>query len=400
MPVDHLLEDSKRKTRFLEIKELASSTTSPVLNTPVADIAAPGDHLKAKSEQIVNSLQVGVKLAQGQADLVGKSLILVETLHNKQNIYTEEKPASEFYLISPEKLDENKKIDYTTLFSPRVHQFGGPTTANKAVAWAKMKEANKISSKPLLDLATAFNKNSVAVSIHENENGFIDLNAAGLNLDDEAYLPLVFQDLRTPESAIAFRAYIKSLSENFSPEWTIESYYGRQDPVPTFNRTLRVISLSFDVVAFQKSDLILMYKKMNKLKSMTQGAYNQDNILSRGPIIRMRIGDLICDQFNNGLPGYLTSLDFNYDQSIWNLEKDLKVPRHVPVSLTFNILHEQKINSDGSLEFPALIANSNNEKFELHTSFFSKVGQIEREITSVSRADEEAAADSLVGEDF
>lgn len=42
----------------------------------------------------------------------------------------------------------------------------------------------------------------------------------------------------------------------------------------------------------------------------------------------------------NGLGGYITALDFSYDETIWNIEKNLKAPRKVTVSLGFTVLHD------------------------------------------------------------
>lgn len=165
-----------------------------------------------------------------------------------------------------------------------------------------------------------------------------------LPLDNQLYMPFMFQDLRdNPPQFLYFRAFMKpeSIAETFTPDWALERYYGRVEQVPIYMGTMRMISFSFDVVAFQPADLKPMYRKLHKLQSMVYPLFDNDGFLEAGPIIKMRIGDLFSTMGfgKKGVPGYLTSLDFAYGD-IWNLENDLKVPRNVTVSLAFTALHE------------------------------------------------------------
>lgn len=160
--------------------------------------------------------------------------------------------------------------------------------------------------------------------------------------DDENYMPFMFQDLRdNPENFLYFRAFIKpdSLKETFTPEWTQTRYYGRTEYIPIYMGTIRNIELAFDVVAWQPADLNVIYRKLHKLQSMVYPLYDAKGFLQAGPIIRMRVGDLISGKRKRGLSGYLTSLDFAYD-NVWNIEAGEKVPRHIIVTLAFTALHE------------------------------------------------------------
>jgi len=201
------------------------------------------------------------------------------------------------------------------------------------IAKPKLQYSDKIgiSSKDLPDNV------DVAFDAVDEEDGF----HTGPIDDDENYMPFMFEDLRQPDDLLYFRAFLKSgLGESFSPDWSEDSYYGRVDPVPTYMGTRRSIDLSFDVVAWGPKDLGVMYKKLQKLQSMVYPLYDDKGFLKTGPIIRMRIGDLFCGAENKGLPGYITSLDFSYDDTTWNIKKDFKVPRKVIVSLGFTVIHE------------------------------------------------------------
>lgn len=165
--------------------------------------------------------------------------------------------------------------------------------------------------------------------------------------DDDAYVPLVFTDLRSVDGrhfrSVYFRPFIKSLSESFAPQWSMHQYWGRVDPMATYQGTNRQVQLSFKLVAFSPEDLKILYQKLGWLTSMVYPQYSGGSYF-RGPVVRMRVGDLINAvgrrDGNRGLPGVITQLDVNYDDTVWELDADQKVPKYIEVSLGFHVLHE------------------------------------------------------------
>jgi hypothetical protein len=178
-----------------------------------------------------------------------------------------------------------------------------------------------------------------AAFIGENEDGLIEGNPIAEN---QIYMPFMFQDLRdNPPVFLYFRAFLKDgISETFAPDWQTERFYGRVDEIPIYQGTARSLNLTFDVVAWSPKDLPVIYKKLLKLQSMVYPEYDSKGFLSKGPIIRMRVGDLLAGKDRKGLPGYITSLDFSYDDGIWNIEEEFKVPRKISVSLGYTVVHD------------------------------------------------------------
>lgn len=163
--------------------------------------------------------------------------------------------------------------------------------------------------------------------------------------DSDIYMPFVFQDLRDPEEKhLYFRAFLKDLNETFIPEWQTERFYGRVDMVPIYKGTNRTLNVSFDVAAFQLSDLSVIYNKLNKLQSMVYPFYDLRGFYEQGPLIRLRIGDLFAGSGKGGvargLPGYISAMDWTFPSGIWEIEKDFKVPRHIAVAMSFNVIHD------------------------------------------------------------
>jgi hypothetical protein len=160
--------------------------------------------------------------------------------------------------------------------------------------------------------------------------------------DDDAYIPLSFTDLRPTGNrfrTIYFRPIITSLNESFAPSWGEENFFGRVDPVAKYQNTKRTISIGFDLHALSPEDLKAIYQKLHWLQSLVYPEIDNDFLYKSGPVCRMRVGDVISSR-GQGLAGYINSLDFDYTDSIWELEKGSKVPRSVPVSLSFTVLHD------------------------------------------------------------
>lgn len=191
----------------------------------------------------------------------------------------------------------------------------------------------------------------VAFNPSDEQLGYLD------DILQSEYMPFAFQDLRDPDKILQFRAFLKqgTLKEIFTPEWTENRYFGRAENIPTYVGTSRIISFTFNVVAWSPTDLPVLYKKMARLQSMCYPSYDQESFLQAGPMIRLKIGDLISRTDGKGLAGKIDVLDISYEDGIWNVETDLKVPRSAVISLTFTVLHEANpglyINTQGEKEF-------------------------------------------------
>ena len=163
--------------------------------------------------------------------------------------------------------------------------------------------------------------------------------------------------MRRPDGkSVMFQPFITSLSENFNPSWNQQNYFGRVDPVATYQGTSRSISMSFKMVCFDRGELEVIFRKLNWLTSMVYPEYEND-AYGRGPVVRMRVGNLMSAD-GTGLPGYLTNLGLSYDESIWEMDDLAKLPRNINVTLGFQVLHDKSIglvkDSSGRFVFGGL----------------------------------------------
>ena len=131
-------------------------------------------------------------------------------------------------------------------------------------------------------------------------------------LDDE-YMPFYFHDLRTNE-ILAFHAFIDTISDSFSPEYSSTSGYGRIDDVKHYIKTTRTINTTFSLVAYNQDDHDLMWYQINKLVSMVypqwskgikrnkkpndRTAFPFTQMPTASPLIRLRIGDVITSNYS------------------------------------------------------------------------------------------------------
>jgi hypothetical protein len=178
--------------------------------------------------------------------------------------------------------------------------------------------------------------------------------------DDDMYLPLSFTDLRPigdTYRTVYFRPLIRGLRESLSPQWNETNYMGRVDAVATYQSTARNISIDFALVAFGPEDVVTIWQKLHWLSSMVYPEYDNNLVMTSGPVVRLHIGDVFNSngqEGSKGMPGIIKSLDFDYSEALWELKKDFKLPRNIEVSMTFTVLHDVPVGRGKDGKFGGL----------------------------------------------
>lgn len=133
---------------------------------------------------------------------------------------------------------------------------------------------------------------------------------------DAEYVPFYFHDIRTNE-IIAFHAFLGSLSDRYSPNYSSVRGYGRIDPVQVYQNTNRRVSLTFYAVSTSKEDFNEMWWKINKLVTLVYPQWTQgtkvsktegpntsvfvqpfSQVMGASPLIRLRVGDVIKGNYS------------------------------------------------------------------------------------------------------
>ena len=94
---------------------------------------------------------------------------------------------------------------------------------------------------------------------------------------------------------IHFRAFIDSMSDNFTAEWQDQAYMGRGEKFYKYQGFDRQISLSWTVAAQSKQELIPMHQKLNYLASVCAPDYSPEGYMG-GNLISLTIGGWCYEQ--------------------------------------------------------------------------------------------------------
>lgn len=341
-------------------------------------LSPSGDTLDAEMPR--DPLNV-VNTIDGQTGGPGETLAKLSNIHT--NLYTQQRPyglenaafplqefEADFKLKSNSPLFEVGKDDIkvSALFNAKPFPGAGLGSRGQNLTFVA-KPLFQYLDKAGISLRDIPNNYDVGFDTIDEDAG-IRKSTIG---DDENYMPFMFQDLRDrTDTFLYFRAFLKEgFSELFSAKWNEEEYYGRTEAVPTYMGTQRTINIAFDLVAWGPKDLPVMYKKLQKLQSMVYPLYDEKGFMKSGPIIRMRVGDLIASQNKKGLAGYINSIDLSYDKTIWNIETDFKVPRKIQISLQFTVLHDTNpglypdASDGGEYKFATAMVERNGNNFTI-----------------------------------
>jgi len=114
---------------------------------------------------------------------------------------------------------------------------------------------------------------------------------------------------------IHFRAFLDSMSDDYSADWTSDRLMGRGEQFYRYNGFDRKISLGWTVVAQSKDELIPMYQKLNYLASTLAPDYSKNIGYMRGNLATLTVGGYLYEQ-----PGIITGLSYSVpEESPWEI---------------------------------------------------------------------------------
>jgi len=144
---------------------------------------------------------------------------------------------------------------------------------------------------------------------------------------------------------IIFPALLSGITDNSSTSPTSFSYIGRADKVHVYGGYERTISFSVQIVAQRKSDIPIIWEKVNYAKGLVLPQYKQfftkggvtDNTRPVAPICYLTLGDLF-----NDAPGFFTSVNLDIPQNnMWELEDGSQVPHLCTLAFEFTYIGKQ-----------------------------------------------------------
>ena len=165
----------------------------------------------------------------------------------------------------------------------------------------------------------------------------------------EDIIKFYFEDGNQGTNVMPFRCTMTGFSDSFSPGWDSISIMGRPDGAYMYSSFERSISFTFIVAALSRSEMIPMWRRLNKLASYTMPDFS-NGARPSGPMMRISIGSLFQQT-----PGFITSLSYTIpDDASWDIADDhvtnkaaRQLPTVVEVAVSFTIVGDFRPQKDG-----------------------------------------------------
>jgi len=160
-----------------------------------------------------------------------------------------------------------------------------------------------------------------------------------LGTDAEDIIPFEFNTFypgNTDGKYIAFRAFLGSLSDNYSGDWAGTKYVGRAEEFYNYQGFTRDISFDFKVAAFSKADIEPLYDKLNLLVGSTAPTYGNGSFM-KGTLCKITIADYL-----KGVSGFISSIGLSWDVNYpWEIDEvDKRLPHVLDVNVSFTPIHD------------------------------------------------------------
>ena len=213
---------------------------------------------------------------------------------------------SDFRKIINEEEDTQllPETDYSQFSREKTYQVGDPGKKGTRLKYTVgPQDANGTPLKDTQDKINLYESTDRNNEIEQSD--LIQFNIRVINNDSLA------------DEFIYFRAYLDDFSDSLSGDWNEHQYVGRGQKFFTYKGFDRSFSLGFTVFAHSRSELLPIYKKLNKLIGATAPDYSNAGFM-RGNIIKLTVGDYITNH-PVILKGFQVSnmLDFS-----WELGRD------------------------------------------------------------------------------
>jgi len=144
---------------------------------------------------------------------------------------------------------------------------------------------------------------------------------------------------------IAFRAYIKSFSDDYGAKWNSVDYMGRGEKFYTYEGFERKIKVGFTIFAHSVKEMKPLYRKLLYLFSQTAPDYSTAGYM-KGPFVKLTIGNWFYK-----LPGFINSISTTVDgkETPWEITLNspengsdtgmLELPKLLEIDIDFTPIH-------------------------------------------------------------
>jgi hypothetical protein len=152
--------------------------------------------------------------------------------------------------------------------------------------------------------------------------------------------PVIVAFQMSNNTPVQFRAFITDLKQSVSPTYKEYQYVGRIEKFVNFTTVQRKITFNLEVIAFSKDELQTVWSRINYLTGLAF-PYGINKGILQPNIVKLTIGNVFVDQ-----PGYITSLNTDFKEKSWDIDRDKQVPIGANVSVDFTIIEKVAARAD------------------------------------------------------
>lgn len=184
-----------------------------------------------------------------------------------------------------------------------------------------------------------------------------------IRTEDQKQTLLVIKSI-TYNVEFSFVPYNIKITENLSPEWNEQTVIGRMDPISTFKRMGRTMTVNFQARAKREQQIPYLDENelihtIDHLKKVLYPRYTNNTtnrVMVSPPLFRFRYGNLIVageNTFDKGVLGYITAFSANPNMEINKIYVDPTnnqvpfYPKVYDINFTFTVLNEELAESSG-----------------------------------------------------
>jgi hypothetical protein len=171
-------------------------------------------------------------------------------------------------------------------------------------------------------------------------------------------IAVVNTDAPLADNVIQFRAFLDSISDNYTGNWNSYKYNGRAEEFYTYAGFQRGINFNFKIHTQTRAEQQPLWNKLNYLVAQTAPEYRNNRM--RGVFSRLTIGDWMDE-----IPGFFTSIGLSWSTAYpWEIQQDpegfdsdvKQYPHILDVACTFQPVHN--FAPSNSVNTPFILPNS------------------------------------------
>ena len=130
-------------------------------------------------------------------------------------------------------------------------------------------------------------------------------------------------------SKLQFRGAVTGITETFSPSWDAMKYNGRADSAFKYGTFERSMSFNFKVYPTSKAELIPLYRKLERLSTMTMPNYGEGTNGYEGILLDFTLGKLWVKQLS-----FIDSLSYSFSDDVpWDIDEGASMGIDVAIGL-------------------------------------------------------------------